>query len=262
MAPLTPTWTQPSHPHIQKVIYGTNSSQEFTSKSLSTVDLPPFAVYAKMDFPPCTYAPEATYATVQCGKGRHLNLNSDLVYINHSCEPSVIFETTTRTILTGPQGLRTGQELTFFYPSTEWDMAQGFQCLCSTPSCKGLITGAKDMTSQNLAGYYLNGHIRELLEEKNGGMNGVDEMKELLEVTVRKAREALESAESALGGYSKVMREIGRGMNGSGKEEKRNGVGKMNGEGVGGGDMLGFEGAGRRGVTSREMSGEMGGDTI
>ena len=87
MAPLTPTWAQPSHPDIQEVVI---NDAEFTSKSLSKVALPPFAVYAKMDFPPCTIAPMPTYATVQIGKDKHLNLNSDLLYINHSCEPSLV----------------------------------------------------------------------------------------------------------------------------------------------------------------------------
>lgn len=66
------------------------NENEFGSKSFSKVDLPPFAVYAKFEFPPCTETGKATYATVQMGINKHLLLNSDLVYINHSCEPSVV----------------------------------------------------------------------------------------------------------------------------------------------------------------------------
>lgn len=87
MAPLTPHWHQPSHPDVQEVVI---NEAEFTSKSLSRVALPPFAVYAKLAFPPCTVAEEPTYATVQTGKQSHLNLNSDLLFINHSCEPSLV----------------------------------------------------------------------------------------------------------------------------------------------------------------------------
>ena len=86
-APLTPTWTQPSHPDIQEVII---NNAEFTSKSLSRISVPPFGLYAKMAFPPCTKADSPTYATVQYGRHEHLNLNSDLLYINHSCEPSLV----------------------------------------------------------------------------------------------------------------------------------------------------------------------------
>jgi hypothetical protein len=87
MHPLTPHWARPSHPDVQEVIV---NEAEFTSKSLSRVDLPPFAVFAKMAFPPCDLAEKATYATVQMGRDKHLNLNSDLLYINHSCEPSLV----------------------------------------------------------------------------------------------------------------------------------------------------------------------------
>lgn len=33
-------------------------------------------------------------------------------------------------VLAGPQGIKKGGDITFFYPSTEWDMAQGFDCSC------------------------------------------------------------------------------------------------------------------------------------
>jgi hypothetical protein len=87
MAPLTPHWPQPSHGEIQEVIIG---KEGFTSKSFSKVTVAPFGLFAKMAFPPCTRAMVPTYATVQMGRDAHLNLNSDLVYINHSCEPSLV----------------------------------------------------------------------------------------------------------------------------------------------------------------------------
>jgi len=87
MAPLSPHWPQPSHPEVQELII---NEAEFTSKSLSRLALPPWSLFAKLDFPPCTEAVEPTYATVQYGRDNHLNLNSDLLYINHSCEPSLV----------------------------------------------------------------------------------------------------------------------------------------------------------------------------
>lgn len=87
MAPITPHWQQPSHPDSLELVI---NEAEYSSKSLSKVTLAPFAVFAKLAFPPCTNAPEATYATVQTGRDSHLDLNSDLLYINHSCEPSLV----------------------------------------------------------------------------------------------------------------------------------------------------------------------------
>ncbi len=71
------------------------------------------------------------------------------------------------SILAGPQGLRPGSELTFFYPSTEWTMAQPFACFCGTRSCKGRIAGASAMSAEQLRGMWLNGFIREMLEERD-----------------------------------------------------------------------------------------------
>jgi hypothetical protein len=59
-------------------------------KSYSKIQLPPFGVFAKLEFPPCTTAEKPTYATVQMGRNEHLNLNSDLLYINHGCDPSLV----------------------------------------------------------------------------------------------------------------------------------------------------------------------------
>lgn len=87
MTPVKPHWTQPSHPDIQQVIV---NEAAFSSKSLSRVSLTPGAIYAKLDFPPCSIAPGPSYASVQMGRDGHLLLNSDLMYINHSCEPSVV----------------------------------------------------------------------------------------------------------------------------------------------------------------------------
>lgn len=89
MAPLIPHWHRPSHPEVQEVI---ENPAEYTTKSISRVALPPFSVFAKFEFPPCTPASEPTYATVQTGRDTHLNLNSDLLYINHSCEPTLVCE--------------------------------------------------------------------------------------------------------------------------------------------------------------------------
>ncbi|XDG03241.1 hypothetical protein ABKA04_002856 [Annulohypoxylon sp. FPYF3050] len=269
MAPLTPHWVQPSHPDVQEVII---NAHEFTSKSLSRISLPPFGLFAKMDFPPCTLAPEPTYATVQCGRDKHLNLNSDLLYINHSCEPSLIFDTATQNIVAGPNGLRVGEELTFFYPSTEWHMAQPFDCLCGKPTCRGRISGAKDMTRAQLEGVWLNGHIHQLLREQELGTrepepeNGSstrsdapssstataaeDATAQALRDALKHAEKVVEAARVALTSYLESSATVKRK------------IGQENASGFGVANANLAAGLTRRGVTSRELSGEMGGDTI
>jgi SET domain-containing protein len=54
--------------------------------------------------------------------------------VNHSCDPNVgLVLPTNKPREWGVEALRDikkGEDLTFFYPSTEWDMAQGFDCSC------------------------------------------------------------------------------------------------------------------------------------
>jgi hypothetical protein len=52
-----------------------------------------------------------------------------------------------------------GEELTFFYPSTEWDMSTPFQCLCGSSQCLKRITGARYLPLNVLGRYFINQHI-------------------------------------------------------------------------------------------------------
>ncbi|KAK1983540.1 hypothetical protein LZ30DRAFT_687585 [Colletotrichum cereale] len=268
MSPITPHWTQPSHPDVQEVVKA--SETEFLTKSFSKVSLPPFAVFAKMSFPPCDLADEPTYATVQCGKNKHLNLNSDLLYINHSCEPSLIFDTGNFNVLAGPKGLRPGDELTFFYPSTEWHMAQPFDCFCGTPSCRGTIGGARDMPRAQLEGLWLNGHVRELLEARDAGRdrhddnNDNDPTAQALRDALKAAERVVEAARSALRSYTEATGN-GDGRHHHQQQTAKNGVNGSKAKGLPPSSSLreqpGAVGAGRGGASARELGGEMGGDT-
>lgn len=64
------------------------------------------------------------------------------------------------------RNLEKGDMLSFFYPSTEWEMDRGFKCLCGEESCVGEVKGAKDMSEENLKRWFINGYIWELKEEQ------------------------------------------------------------------------------------------------
>lgn len=61
--------------------------------------------------------------------------------------------------------LAVGDELTFFYPSTEWEMVQPFRCQCNAGpgKCLGFIAGSSKIEPSVLEGFWLNEHIRQLL---------------------------------------------------------------------------------------------------
>ncbi len=108
---------------------------------------------------------EPTYLTVQIGEDEHIHLRPEyLQYINHSCEPNVLFNTDTMQ-LECLKDIEAGDELCFFYPATEWDMAQPFECLCGTASCIKQVQGAKYLSKGILPNYKLTAFIQSMLNK-------------------------------------------------------------------------------------------------
>ena len=120
--------------------------------------------------------------------------------------------------------LKEGELLTFFYPSSEWDMSQPFKCLCDSESCLGYIAGAKQLSESgvDLSKYWMNPHIEALLKQNK--LNG--------------------TAKS-------------NGTNG----HATNGANGNYGNRVSNGDDAAYEVNGRIGTSSRELAGECGGGT-
>lgn len=101
-----------------------------------------------------------TYLTVQVGDDKHITLQPEfLQYINHSCDPSAFFDTTTMQLVC-LKDLEPGDEVTFFYPSTEWEMSQPFDCHCGSPECLRTISGASQIPGEVLDRYKLTDFIQ------------------------------------------------------------------------------------------------------
>lgn len=134
-------------------------------------------------------------------------------------------------------------------------MSQPFTCFCSTPNCRGEIAGASQMSAEQLRGMWLNGYIRDMIEERDLGVmpessdrrDSTSSREKYMEGMVERARIELEAKEEAL--------RVWRG-------EQKKGVNDAKLYGMEDGDMSASGRAKRRGVSSREMSGEMGGDTV
>ena len=107
-----------------------------------------------------------TYLTVQIGEHEHILLLPEyLECINHSCDPNCFFDTTNK-ILVSLKPISDGEELTFFYPSAEWDMDQAFQCRCGSEQCIGQIRGAKYLGENLLKKYRFTDFIRHKLASR------------------------------------------------------------------------------------------------
>lgn len=107
------------------------------------------------------------YLTVQIGENQHIELMpSYLECANHSCNPNAFFDTTKSQFICIKQ-IKKGEEITFFYPSAEWDMDRPFDCLCKSLNCIGQVKGAKYLTKEQLTRYRFTDFIsKKLLANK------------------------------------------------------------------------------------------------
>jgi len=103
---------------------------------------------------------EITYQSIQVGKNLHFLQDDFFSNLNHSCEPTTIIDTKNYVIIAN-RDIRPGEELNFFYPSTEWKMAQPFHCECGSENCIGYLEGAYNVSINCMQQHFINDHIKE-----------------------------------------------------------------------------------------------------
>lgn len=106
---------------------------------------------------------KANRFTVQIGRDEHTHVGK-LAALNHSCDPNVILDTE-NLLMVARRDIAKGEELSYFYPSTEWEMDAPFICLCGASNCIHVVAGARFLPLSTLEYHYLNRHIRELMIE-------------------------------------------------------------------------------------------------
>jgi hypothetical protein len=118
------------------------------------------------DFGAGTVQQTPSYLTVQISTDRHITLVPEfLQYVNHSCDPNVFFDTTAMQLVC-LKPIQPGEEMRFFYPGAEWEMAQPFVCNCGSSNCLQLINGASHLSEETLASYRLTDYIQWQLKQK------------------------------------------------------------------------------------------------
>lgn len=123
--------------------------------------LPTNGLLSEMQFGPSRTQPWRH--SIQIGVQEHAEpLPSFLRYLNHSCDPSLFVDVQTRRV-TALRAIKPGDELTFFYPATEWRMQSAFACECGSPQCCGEIRGAAELPAGVLQRYRLSPVIIEMI---------------------------------------------------------------------------------------------------
>jgi hypothetical protein len=120
-------------------------------------------IVAKLDN--IQYVTEKKWTTIQVGKNLHIVLNDELVFMNHSCNPSVNVDVS-EMVIKANRDISPGDEITYFYPSTEWEMSTPFVCHCDQPQCLRIVAGANHIPISKLSHYFINKHICDLIIER------------------------------------------------------------------------------------------------
>ncbi|KAI7901216.1 uncharacterized protein BX663DRAFT_531986 [Cokeromyces recurvatus] len=153
----------PSHPGLFKVVHQGNSDS-FTSKLVAECEFKKDQVI--VDLKGLIVPGPKRYSSVQISANEHVELNSDLLYLNHSCDPNTFLDVSQLELI-ALRDVHIGDELLFFYPSTEWDMAQAFDCWCGSSKCIGKVRGAHEIPTKILDQFKLNNHIIQLVQERD-----------------------------------------------------------------------------------------------
>ncbi|HEY9405343.1 MAG TPA: SET domain-containing protein-lysine N-methyltransferase [Pyrinomonadaceae bacterium] len=96
--------------------------------------------------------------SIQLGKDKHLNLpegvngkfdNPDFywAYLNHSCQPNGYIDRADLTFR-ALRMIKRGEECTFNYLTTEYEMTAPFVCRCGAAKCFGLIQGHRHLSAE------------------------------------------------------------------------------------------------------------------
>ncbi|KAF9939174.1 hypothetical protein BGZ67_009836 [Mortierella alpina] len=126
---------KPTHPELFEVVHAEGS---FNSQLVACRDYKKGQVIC--DIQGTTPGPKK-YTTVQVSRDLHIELNSDLVYLNHSCNPSVSFDTDKMQVIAHVD-------------------------IRKEKCCKS-IQGAKFLPTDVMDRYFVCSHIQELLKERD-----------------------------------------------------------------------------------------------
>lgn len=101
-----------------------------------------------------------TYQTVQVGERKHI-LERFLQATNHSCDPNTIIDAA-KMHLVSTRTINKNEAVTFFYPSTEWELSSPFKCGCLSAHCIGIVLGGRYLTKETASHHFITAHVLRL----------------------------------------------------------------------------------------------------
>lgn len=108
--------------------------------------------------------------TIQIDEHRHQAGTNEIDdYLNHSCDPNCALDFE-RLELVAVRSLAAGEELSFNYLTSEWDMAAPFACGCGSAACIGTIAGFRHLrpAQQDALERLVSPYLRQRLATERG----------------------------------------------------------------------------------------------
>ncbi|MCY1066666.1 SET domain-containing protein [Nannocystis sp. RBIL2] len=94
------------------------------------------------------FVAEAGQYTIQLDDDRHQAGTGEIDdFLNHACEPNAALDAE-RLCFVAVRPLASGDEVTFNYLTSEWDMAAAFECRCGAQRCFGTIRGFRHLSRE------------------------------------------------------------------------------------------------------------------
>lgn len=102
------------------------------------------------------YYAHPTQTTIQVDVSRHIDVVYELdtddkklywKFLTHSCDPTGCINTEDLTYV-ALRDIEPGEVLTYDYNTTEFDMANPFDCTCKSENCNGRISGFKHLDNE------------------------------------------------------------------------------------------------------------------
>lgn len=91
------------------------------------------------------FVDHAEQHTIEIDEHRHQAGTDEIDdYLNHSCDPNTALDFE-RLELVAVRPLAAGEELSFNYLTSEWDMAAPFTCQCGARGCVGVVRGFRHL---------------------------------------------------------------------------------------------------------------------
>jgi SET domain-containing protein len=106
-----------------------------------------------------------TRRSLQLDEGKHLyGRLSSVGLLNHSCDPNSWVDVEAKCVR-ALRDISEGEEITFNYLTTEYDMHAGFRCKCGSPLCYESIRGFRhlDREQQHALEPHLTPYLRKML---------------------------------------------------------------------------------------------------